>query len=241
MYGYLVVDALIAVVLFWLCWRFRGNPRVAALCAPVGTFFAVMALVAPHVALANAGATQPGMIAAILLAIAGTIITFIEVILGKRHHPVRTPVIGVIYGMAVATVYTDKALMSQQAKLFLPNSGAQLAQSAASAAPTHVVSTSALSQYLPTLAILALVTGAIFMWLRRQHARRQQPHVKPMTAHRRVINAGRKAKGIGGGRKGRGGQFGSPEEVLGGWQPDGAPPMGGGPRPAINSPRGRRG
>src|SRR5262245_17233163 len=114
MFGYLLADAALAGVIFWLCWRYRRFPRLVALAAPVGAFFTVMALPGVHAALAASAATLPGMLTVAVLAVAGTLITFSEALFGKRHHPVWTPVIGVVYGMAVAVLLTDKALIGEQ-------------------------------------------------------------------------------------------------------------------------------
>jgi len=246
LFGYLAVWAVIAVLAGWLSWRYRAVPRVAALSAPVAAFFGAMALVVPHTVLAVAGATQPGMIIAGALVVIGTFITFIEVIAGrhgrvganpaKRHTPAVAPAIGVVYGLALATVYTDRALMIQQAKLFLPNTGAQLSQSAASVAPAHVVSVSALSQYMPIL--LAMLVGApvvVYVHLRRQHKKRPQPSPKPVRKPKMVAAAqkaiGMSSAGGGGrGRKGRGNSYSPMSQAMGSYRDDGAQVMGALPR-----------
>src|SRR5215475_1217394 len=122
MFGYLLADAALAGVIFWLCWRYRRFPRLVALAAPFGAFFAVMALPGVHAALAASAATLPGMLTIAVLAVAGTLITFSEALFGNRHHPVWTPVIGVIYGMTLATIVTDKALIGGQARQLVPAS-----------------------------------------------------------------------------------------------------------------------
>jgi hypothetical protein len=170
----------------------------------VGAFFAVMALPTVHAALAASAATLQGMLVLVILAFAGTLITFSEVLFGNRHHPVWTPVIGVVYGMALAVLVTDKALIGEQAHLFVPASKAQLSQSIATTAPSHVMATSSLSQYLPTLIAVAVVVAVLALWLRRHHRKHQQPRAKPLRAHRKVIAAGKRASAITGGRKPQG-------------------------------------
>jgi hypothetical protein len=167
----------------------------------VGAFFTVMALPAVHAALADVAATLQGMLVLVLLAIAGTLITFSEALFGNRHHPVWTPVIGVVYGMAVAVLVTDKALIGQQAHLFVPHSRAQLTESIATAAPPHVMATATLTQHRSTLIAVGIVVAVFALWLRRHHRKHQQPRAKPLTAHRKVIAAGKKASAITGGRK----------------------------------------
>jgi hypothetical protein len=201
MFGYLLADALCAGVVFWLCWRYRRFPRLVAVAAPVGAFFTVMALPAVHAALAISAATLQGMLVLVLLAGAGTLITFSEALFGKRHHPVWTPVIGVVYGMAVAILVTDKALIGEQARLFVPASQAQLAQSVSAAAPPHVMATATLTQHRGVLFGVAIVVAVFALWLRRHHRKHPQPRTKPLTAHRKMIAAGRKASAVTGGRK----------------------------------------
>jgi hypothetical protein len=204
MFGYLLADALAAGVVFWLCWRYRRFPRLVAVAAPVGAFFTVMALPAVHAALAESAATLPGMIVLAILAGAGTLITFSEALFGKRHHPVWTPVIGVVYGMAVAVLVTDKALIGEQARQVVPASQAQLSQSIAGAAPPHVMATSTLTQHRGVLIAVAVAVAVFALWLRRHHRKHQQPRAKPLTAHRKVIAAGKRASAITGGRKPQG-------------------------------------
>ena len=219
MFGYLLADALIAVLVFVLCWRFRSLPRVVALAAPFGAFFAVMAFPALHAALAESAATLPGMLTLVFLVAAGTFITVSEALLGKRHHPVWTPVIGIVYGMAVATLVTDKMLIGQQAHLFVPASRAQLSQSIASTAPTHVMATATLTQHRGTL--IAIVVGVVVfgLFLQRRHRKHPQPKAKAFTAHRKVLNAGKKAAAITGGRKPQGFDWQRPSSLGAGRHP----------------------
>src|SRR6266704_1780023 len=74
MFGYLLADAALAGVVFWLCWRYRRFPRLVAVAAPVGAFFTVMAFPAVHAALASSAATRQGMLVLVVLAGAGTLI-----------------------------------------------------------------------------------------------------------------------------------------------------------------------
>lgn len=207
MFGYLLADALLAGVIFWLCWRYRRFPRWVAVTAPVGAFFTVMAWPALHAALAESAATLPGMLAVAVLAGAGTLITFSEAVFGKRHDPVWTPVVGIVYGMAVATLVTDKALIGEQAHLFVPASRAQLSQSIATTAPSHVMATATLTQHRSTLIAVAIVVAVFALWLRRHHRKHPQPRTRPLTAHRKVIAAGKRASAITGGRKPSGWDF----------------------------------
>lgn len=220
MFGYLVADALAAAVVFWLCWRYRRFPRLVAVAAPVGAFFTVMAVPAVHTALAESAATLQGMLAVVFLAGAGTLITFSEALFGKRHHPVWTPVIGVVYGMALATLVTDKALIGEQARHFVPASHAQLAESISSAAPHHVMATATLADHRNTLIGVAVAVAVFALWLRRHHRKHPQPRTRPLTAHRKMIAAGRKASALTGGRKPQGWNFqrpgtGGPAELTG--------------------------
>jgi hypothetical protein len=212
MFGYLLVDAILAGVIFWLCWRYRKFPRPVSLAAPVGAFFAIMAVPTVHAALAAAGATLPGMLAVAVIATAGTFITISEVLFGNRHHPVWTPVIGIVYGIALAVLVTDKALIGGQARQMVPASQAQLSQSITAAAPQHVMATSSLAQYRSTLIAVAVAVAVFALWLRRHHRKHQQPRAKPLTAHRKVIAAGRRASAITGGRKPQGWDFHRPSQ-----------------------------
>jgi len=211
MFGYLLADAILAGVVFWLCWRYRRFPRLVAIAAPVGAFFAVMAWPSVHAALAMSAATLQGMLVLIILAGVGTLITFAEALFGKRHHPVWTPVVGVVYGMALAILATDKTLIGGQARQFVPASRAQLAQSAAAAAPAHVMPSATLADHRSTLIAVAVAVAVFALWLRRHHRKHPQPRTKPITAHRKIIKAGKQAAAItGGGRKPQGWAFEKP-------------------------------
>ena len=215
MFGYLLADAAFAGVVFWLCWRYRRFPRLVAVAAPVGAFFTVMAFPAVHAALAWSAATLQGMLVLVFLAGAGTLVTVAEALFGKRHHPVWTPVIGVVYGMALAVLVTDKALIGDQARLFVPASNAQLSQSISAAAPPHVMATATLTQHRGVLFGVAVVVAVFALWLRRHHRKHQQPRAKPLTAHRKMITAGKRASAItGGGRKPSGWDFQKPRKEL---------------------------
>ena len=208
MFGYLLADAVFALAIFWLCWRYRRFPRLVAVASPVAAFFAVMALPAVHAALADSAATLQGMLVLVLLAAAGTLITFAEALFGKRHHPVWTPVIGAVYGIALAVLVTDKALIAGQAHLVVPASQAQLSESIAGAAPSHVMSSGTLADHRSTLIGVALAVAVFALWLRRHHRKHPQPRTKPLTAHRKIIRAGKQAAAItGGGRKPQGWDF----------------------------------
>lgn len=210
MFGYLLADAVLAAVVFWLCWRYRRFPRLVAIAAPVGAFFAVMALPSVHAALATSAATLQGLLILALAAFVGTIITFSEAFFGKRHHPVWTPVIGIVYGIVVATLITDKALIGGQARQFVPASRAQLSQSIAGAAPPHVMTSAAFTEHRSTLIAVAVAVFVFAMWLRRHHRKHPQPSTKPLTAGRKMIAAGKRASAITGGRKPQGWEWQKP-------------------------------
>ena len=110
--------------------------------------------------------------------------------------------------MALATFVTDKALVGEQARQFVPASQAQLSQSISAAAPPHVMATATLTQYRSVLIAVAVAVAVFALWLRRHHRKHPQPRSKPLTAHRKVINAGKQAAAItGGGRKPSGWNF----------------------------------
>jgi hypothetical protein len=77
------------------------------------------------------------------------------------------------------------------------------------------MATATLTQHRGVLFGVAIVVAVFALWLRRHHRKHQQPRAKPLTAHRKVINAGKKASAITGGRKPAGWDFQKPPKKKG--------------------------
>jgi hypothetical protein len=72
------------------------------------------------------------------------------------------------------------------------------------------MATATLGQHSHTLISLAVAVAVFALWLRRHHRKHQQPRARPLTAHRKMIAAGRKASAVTGGRKPQGWGFQKP-------------------------------
>jgi hypothetical protein len=72
------------------------------------------------------------------------------------------------------------------------------------------MATSVLTQHRGVLFGVAIVVAVFALWLRRHHRKHQQPSARPLTAHRKMITAGKRAAAITGGRKPAGWDFQKP-------------------------------
>ena len=178
----LLMDAVFAFLVLYLCRRLRKFPRLVAIMCAFGAFFAAMAFPVLIGSIADRGATNVGLTVLLMIDVAGAVVFVGEVVFGNKHHPVMTPLVCTVFGLSLAATVVDLPLLKTHSTQMLPATAAALRQQIAHARTVHATSASAVSAQYSHLLLLGLGVLVFVLVLRWNHNRTHQPQPKRLTS-----------------------------------------------------------